>query len=86
MTAFARITTEFLLQYNIDLLPWPSMSPDLSVIEHLWDQLGQRISAHPHPPRNVAELRQVVQAESKALPQYRKDLPQYRINTLIRSM
>ena len=27
----ARITTQFLQQNNIDLLPWPSMSPDLSI-------------------------------------------------------
>ena len=30
----ARITTQFLQQNNIDLLPWLSMSPDLSPIEH----------------------------------------------------
>ena len=45
----AIITTQFLQQDNIYLLPWPSMSPDLSPIEHLWDELGQRIKARPHP-------------------------------------
>ena len=75
----ARITTHFIQQNNIDLLPWPSMFPDLSPIEHLWDQIGQRINACPHPPRNVAELCQVVQAEWNVL-------PKYRINTLIGSM
>ena len=75
----ARITTQFLQQNNIDLLPWPSMAQDLSPIEHLWDQIGQRINARSYPPRNVAELRQAVQAESNAL-------PQNSINTLIGSM
>ena len=74
-----RITSQFLQQNNTDPLPWPSMSPDLCLIEHLWDQLGQRINPLPHPPRNVAELHQVVPAEWNAL-------PQYKINTFIGSM
>ena len=41
----ARITKQFLEQNNIDQLPWTSMSPDLNPIEHLWDQLGERIDA-----------------------------------------
>ena len=30
----ARVTTQFLQQNNIDPMPWPSMSTDLSPIEH----------------------------------------------------
>ena len=33
----ARLTTDFLGQNNVQVLPWPAFSPDLSPIEHLWD-------------------------------------------------
>ena len=28
---------------NIDVLPWPALSPDASPIEHLWDQSDRRV-------------------------------------------
>ena len=39
----ARLTTDFLGQNNVQVLPWTAFSPDLSPIEHLWDQLGRRV-------------------------------------------
>ena len=39
----ARLTTDFLGQNNVPVLPWTAFSPDLSPIEHLWDQLGRRV-------------------------------------------
>ncbi len=38
----ARITTQFLAQNNVNVLPWPAVSPDLNPIEHIWMNLGQR--------------------------------------------
>jgi transposase len=37
----ARANRDFLANNNIDVLPWPAFSPDLSPIEHLWDQLDR---------------------------------------------
>ena len=38
------------------MLEWLSLSPDMSPIEHAWDELARRISARHQPPRNLNEL------------------------------
>ena len=35
-----RVCQDFLNQNHIRVLPWPVLSPDLSPIEHLWDELA----------------------------------------------
>ena len=34
-----RICTQFLEAENVPVLPWPTYSPDMSSIEHVWDAL-----------------------------------------------
>ena len=58
---------------------WPANNPDLNPIEHLWDNLDQRVRRRPIPPSNVIQLKQ-------ALIQEGKNIPQPEINTLNRSM
>ena len=36
----ATLTSDFLGQHDVQVLPWPAFSSDVSPIEHLWDQLG----------------------------------------------
>ena len=75
----ARLTTDFLRQNNAQVLPWPAFSPDLSPIEHLWDQLGCRLFDGRHNIHNRQQLVQTLNREWEAI-------PQYKIQRLIRSM
>ena len=66
----ARVTMQFLNQNGINVLDWPSFSPDLSPIKHLWDELGRAVRKRNHPPpRNVQQLGQALTAEVRNIPQ-----------------
>jgi hypothetical protein len=43
-----RFVRDYLTQQNVDLLPWPSVSPDLSSIEHVWDEMERRLRHLPN--------------------------------------
>ncbi|UYV72569.1 hypothetical protein LAZ67_9003782 [Cordylochernes scorpioides] len=58
----ARISQQAL--QDVQMLPWPPYSPDLSPIEHVWDIIGRRLHALPQP-RSEDELWQMVLKEDK---------------------
>ena len=68
-TCSARLTVNFLATNRIPVLDWPSLSPDMSPIEHSWDGLARRISARRQPPRNVNELTNALINEWNNIPQ-----------------
>src|SRR6202042_2104392 len=52
----ARLTMQFLTANNILTLPWRSLSPDMSPIEHLLDELHRRICRRDVAPANCRDL------------------------------
>lgn len=51
------------------LLSWPSHSPDLSPIEHMWDMIDTRLSNLLQPPNNLVYLRHRIQEVWDGIPQ-----------------
>ena len=54
----ARICRQFLIRYNVNVLPWPAVSPDMNPMEHIWDYLGRNVRARG----NVHNLRDLENA------------------------
>uniref|UniRef100_A0A803J6Q4 Tc1-like transposase DDE domain-containing protein n=1 Tax=Xenopus tropicalis TaxID=8364 RepID=A0A803J6Q4_XENTR len=75
----ARVCQQFLQDEGIDALDWPSRSPDLNPIEHIWDIMSRSIHQHHVAPQTVQEL-------VDALVQVWEEIPQETIRHLIRSM
>ncbi|GFX94622.1 transposable element Tc3 transposase [Trichonephila clavipes] len=64
------VAAEQLLECEvIERMDWPTRSPDLNPIEHVWDFLGRRLAARTLPPVMIRELRMALQDEWAAMPQ-----------------
>ena len=65
----ARLMQDCLDTEGIHRMDWPACSPDLSPIEHLWDQLGRAVQRRHHPPTHAQQLRDVLTEEWQRLDQ-----------------
>jgi len=64
----AILTRNFLQNAGINVLDWPSRSPDLNPIEHIWDALGRRLRTLRHQPQNLQALGAALQEQWRRLP------------------
>uniref|UniRef100_A0AAR2KB27 Tc1-like transposase DDE domain-containing protein n=1 Tax=Pygocentrus nattereri TaxID=42514 RepID=A0AAR2KB27_PYGNA len=58
----SKSTKEWLHRNKIKTLEWPSQSPDLNPIEHLWGDLKRVV--HRRCPRNLSDLERFCKEES----------------------
>ncbi len=58
------MTTALLLKVKV--MEWPSMSPDLNPIEHMWGILKRKVEKHH--VSNIQQLRDVSMEEWKTMP------------------
>ena len=64
----ARVCQDFLANNNIASLAWPPCSPDLTPIEHMWDELDGRVRKRRNPPATLAQLRNALIDEWNNIP------------------
>lgn len=57
----SKLAREYFTAKKTKLMSWPSQSPDMNPIEHLWIHLKAKIRARS--PRNMKELKQVTKEE-----------------------
>ncbi len=58
----AQIISDWFLEHDNEftLLKWPPQSPDLNLIEHLWDMVEQEIHIMDVQPTNLQQLRDAI--------------------------
>lgn len=63
----SRTTKEWFLSKNIEVLNWPSRSPDLNPIENLWGILARKVYANGKQYDNVNSLKDAIRTEWSAI-------------------
>ena len=65
----AKTMQDWLRDKSLNVLEWPSQSPELNLIKQLWRDL--KISVRQLSPSNLAELERICREEWETLPKYR---------------
>ncbi|GFW73864.1 transposable element Tcb2 transposase [Trichonephila clavipes] len=63
----ADIVDDYLVSEGIAHMAWPAYSPDLNLIENLWDTLGRAVSSRFPPPVTLIELETALQEKWRLL-------------------
>ena len=62
----SKTTTDLLKRLRVKVMDWPSMSPNLNLIEHLWGILKRKVVVRK--VSNICQLRDVVMEEWMSIP------------------
>ena len=75
----ARISMAILRQSAMEVFPWPSLSPDVNPIEHVWDYIKRHLNKMDPRLQSLDELRE-------AIHEVWRHMPQQYVRRLIQSM
>ena len=75
----ARSVQHFLQQEAVQTIPWPAMSPDMNLLEHVWDFIDRKSNQRNPKCQTIDELRTAILQEWQ-------QFPQERLRRLVRSM
>lgn len=64
----SRKALEWFCTNNVRVLEWPSCSPDMNIIENVWNDIKIRLRARPMQPQNITELCTAVEEEWYSTP------------------
>lgn len=67
-THTSKSTHKWIQNNQINVLQWPSQSPDMNPMEHLWNELDRRIKNRSKLPTSVQNLWDIVQEEWEKIP------------------
>ena len=59
----SHLAYNFFFDHDIPLLHWPANSPDINIIEHVWDYLDNRLRRRPVQPKNEEQLWEMLEEE-----------------------
>lgn len=59
----SQLAKKWMHDHGVEVLDWPAQSPDLNLIEHLWNYLKLRLSDYDDPPSNMHQLWMRVETE-----------------------
>ena len=70
----SHVVREFQEACGIRRIKWPARSPDISSIEHLWDEVGRRVRQRDPPPASLAQLACALREEWELFPKASFDI------------
>ena len=56
----SKVVIDWFKEQNIKILEWPSLSPDLNIIENMWGELSRRVYGHGKQYSSKSELKAAI--------------------------